>query len=311
MKMGWFFQFTSQIKSLINIKNKAQQRFMSKLDSRFIKPLSIQNHKESNSSLATLDIDIEKQKDDINLGIGIATCNILKRLFDNGDIAQNDVDCFFNGVCDFFVKAFNYCVKWLPLDGSFIKNSVFVDFEKRNDINFDSIQEVIQSFNVINNKLIEDPSLLNTVEEEFMDYQAQTKDDIPSSIWEAVKLSENSYRMDVIWGYLKPRLPHLGEIAESVLVIPHSNASEERVFSIIRKNKTEFRSRLDLGRSLNSIMRIKMSFPESLLPCHEWKPSDELLKKCKSATTVYNQEHCSSTSSEITIFLLLPCNIYF
>ena len=114
---------------------------------------------------------------------------------------------------------------------------MFVDFEKKNDINFDSIQEVIQSFMIINNKLIEDPSLLNTVEEEFMDYQGLTKDDILSSIREASKFFDNDYRMNVIWGYLKRRLPHLGEIEKSVLVIPQSNASDERVFSIIRAHK--------------------------------------------------------------------------
>ena len=85
--------------------------------------------------MATLDIDIEIQKDNINLGIGIVTRNILKRFFHKGDMSQNDVDCFFNRVHDFFKKAFNYCVKWLLLDDSFIKNSVFVNFEKRNDTN--------------------------------------------------------------------------------------------------------------------------------------------------------------------------------
>ena len=79
----------------------------------------------------------------------------------------------------------------------------------------------------------------------------------------------------------------------SVLVIPHSNAGGERVFSIIRKNKTEFRSRLSLERSLNSIMIIKSTLPESLLKCHEWKPPKALLQKCKSATTAYNEEHSS------------------
>ena len=74
--------------------HEAQQRLMSKLALRFIKPLAIQNHKESHSSLATLDIDIENQKDDIHLGISIVTRNTLRRLFDNGDIAQNDVDYF-------------------------------------------------------------------------------------------------------------------------------------------------------------------------------------------------------------------------
>ena len=37
---------------------------------------------------------------------------------------------FFNEVRGFFVKAFNHCVKWLPLDDSFITKSVLVDFEK-------------------------------------------------------------------------------------------------------------------------------------------------------------------------------------
>lgn len=43
----------------------------------------MENYKQSNSSLATLDIDIENQKDDINLGIGIFIRNILMRLFNN------------------------------------------------------------------------------------------------------------------------------------------------------------------------------------------------------------------------------------
>ena len=74
-------------------------------------------------------------------------------------------------------------------------------------------------------------------------------------------------------------------------VVLYSNASEEKFFSIVRKNKTEFRSGLDLGRSINSIMRIKMSLPESLVSCYEWKPSQDLLRKCKSATSTYNKEH--------------------
>ena len=56
------------------------------------------------------------------------------------------------------------------------------------------------------------------------------------------------------------------------------------------KNTTEFRSSLDLGRSLNSIMRIKMSLPESLVSCYEWKPSQDLLRKCKWATSTYNMQ---------------------
>ena len=51
---------------------------------------------------------------------------------DDGDIDQNDADKFFNSVYNFFVKAFDYCVEWLPLDDAFLKHSVLVDFEKKN-----------------------------------------------------------------------------------------------------------------------------------------------------------------------------------
>ena len=145
--------------------------------------------------------------------------------------------------------------------------------------------------------VMSDPSLLDEVEEEFMDYQAMSDDDVPQRIWAAAlvgDIHDNQHRMDVIWGYLKEKLSRLTEIALSVLVIPHSNAGEERIFSTIRKNKTEFRSRLQLGGSLNAIMRVKMAVPEQLLECYKWEPSKELLKKCKSATREYNERHRSN-----------------
>ena len=54
-------------------------------------------------------------------------------------------------------------------------------------------------------------------------------------------------------GFLKTTLPNLSQIAIAVLVIPHSNAREEDIFSIVRKKKNEFRSLLDLERSLNPV----------------------------------------------------------
>ena len=42
---------------------------------------------------------------------------------------------------------------------------------------------------------------------------------------------ETHHRMNVIWGFLRSKVPHLAKIALSVLVIPQSNAAEERVFS--------------------------------------------------------------------------------
>ena len=88
---------------------------------------------------------------------------------------------------------------------------------------------------------------------------------------------------------LSPHLTSLlSDVALTVLTIPHSNASEERAFSIIGKNKTEFRSTLGV-KSLNAIMITKMSLPEELMPCYRWKPSRELLESCKRDCHESNQ----------------------
>ena len=47
-------------------------------------------------------------------------------------------------------------------------------------------------------------------------------------------------------------------VAKLVLVLPHSNADAERVFSVVGLNKTKTRNSLALDGTLSSIMAIKM-----------------------------------------------------
>ena len=35
----------------------------------------------------------------------------------------------------------------------------------------------------------------------------------------------------------------------------------------------------------------QLNLPESLVSCYEWKPSQDLLRKCKLAASTYNKEH--------------------
>ena len=59
--------------------------------------------------------------------------------------------------------------------------------------------------------------------------------------------------MDALWHYISSikvpdstyRFSRLFQIAMLILVIPHSNAEEECVFSIVQKNKTTFYPDLD------------------------------------------------------------------
>ena len=82
--------------------------------------------------------------------------------------------------------------------------------------------------------------------------------------------------------HIRTILPNLGDVALTVLTAPHSNATEEQLFSIICENKTEFPSRLNFT-PLNAIIVVKMSKAEVLLPCNHGKGMTELLKACKRA----------------------------
>ena len=68
--------------------------------------------------------------------------------------------------------------------------------------------------------------------------------------------------MDILWGQFRSLILTIREGALPILGSQHSNAREERVFSMIRKNKTYFGLLLQLDGSLNSIMRTKMTTPE-------------------------------------------------
>ena len=82
----------------------------------------------------------------------------------------------------------------------------------------------------------------------------------------------------------------LAAVAKLVLVLPHSNADAERVFSVVGLNKTKTRNSLALDGTLSSIMAIKMA---DLEPCLRWEPPSEVIKASKKATGQYNLAHRS------------------
>ena len=71
------------------------------------------------------------------------------------------------------------------------------------------------------------------------------------------------------------------------MTIPHSNASEERIFSLINKNKTPSRrSSLQVDNTLSSLIIVKIHIDPL-----QWNPSESLIQKAKKATKVYNEQH--------------------
>ena len=114
--------------------------------------------------------------------------------------------------------------------------------------------------------------------------------------------------MDTIWHFISslkaadgtPMFPRLSKVGKLILTIPHSNAQEERVFSMIRKNKTAFRPSLDPKGTLSSILTIKLAGSSQL---QSFEPTQEVLKEAKSATWKYNKQHRSK--------IILKCVLVF
>ena len=80
-------------------------------------------------------------------------------------------------------------------------------------------------------------------------------------------------------------------MAFGVLTFPRSNAVEERVFSMTKKNKTTFQWCLDQKTPLNSFMAIKMNQPEILFPSIALTYGMIDRKKCKSDCDEHNRQH--------------------
>ena len=140
---------------------------------------------------------------------------------------------------------------------------------------------------------------MNQLEEEFLQYQLFDEKNIPHDTWQSALVSQKEvehYRSDILWAYLMTAkypdgslmFANLAKVVCIVLTLPHSNAEEERVFSLVTKNKTKFRPSLKLDGTLSSILTIKSANPE---PCFKYEPSTDLLESAKKATMNYNKDH--------------------
>lgn len=74
----------------------------------------------------------------------------------------------------------------------------------------------------------------------------------------------------------------LSKVMLSILTIPHSNAECERIFSQVRKTRTQFRSSLS-NQTLENILVVKSG---EAVACYNQTFSDSFLHRAKQATTV-------------------------
>lgn len=190
--------------------------------------------------------------------------------------------------------AAEYLLKWCPLGDELLVAATWLNFEQRLERNFLSVEYFVHRYPSIFSGI--DMDRLN---EEFLNYQMLSSDAIPKSVKESVNLEEKDpHRIDVLWGHLRElREPGTNDlqfgllfnVAEVVMTIPHSNAGEERIFSLINKNKIPSRSSLKLDGTLSSLTVVKTHIDNPV----QWMPPRTMLQKAKGATRAYNEQHKS------------------
>ena len=255
---------------LIHKLRRVLLELLSDIYSRFLKATAVSSAKD------ILSVDMKEKKnyrDNDTIVIGSETKALLKTL---KSLSDEDVKFFYRKVKDFYVTAASYIIQKFNLSSPLLECAEVADIEIRENVPYSHVKFFLSKF-----PHFFDESELDVVESQFLRYQIE-------------KFNEdiiNCNRVDVQWykisqmkdtsGKLKYNL--LWKVIQIVLVIPHSNAEDERIFSVVRKNLNEYRPNLS-SDTLSDLMVEKMSMLSKNEKCYESNFSKELTTKLKSAT---------------------------
>ena len=179
------------------------------------------------------EIDFTKmnQLPDASLFIGHETQSHLESI----NISNEDKNMFFEHVRMFYVKGASELYRLLPLSDEVLECIKFLDPSERQEGNWDQVVTLVKRF-----PSIIKPECMDLLNEEFMSYALC---ELPSSV------SASEDEVDTYWANLSklhdngcPRFPTLCKLAKALLILPHSNADVERLFSKLALVKTAHRS---------------------------------------------------------------------
>ena len=267
------------------------------LANRIIKPQVL---KDTPVTELNLD-DPQFYKPEHSIFMGVTTKFKLQKLLNDGDISERQHSRVFKAAQAYFKDSLSYILTKFPPSNELIMKAGWIDVGSRIDSKWESVEFFINRLKAIFQQLPVDK-----LYGEFCDYQTVPDECFRDDVLKEAKVIDREedgevlfqYRVDVLWWYIAQlvipgttakRFKHLPKVAGLVLVLPHSNAGEERLFK--GKNKTESRASMKLKGTLSSLLAIKLQYPEQTVPCHMWSPTKELLDSSKKAATAYNTEH--------------------
>lgn len=252
----------------LHVLHKNVQMLYKELLSYYIQPTYLRT-----SNLADIDPAAETSMLQLNqmyLGVNVAQELIKPFILANRPLVEN----FLVRCRDFYVTAAKEIRKRFPIHDSTIRHLEVLS-PTCSHAEFSSLGQLIQRF----------PNLVEGV-------NAQTLDDE----WRRLSLvdipfSYNEMPVDEYWGRISAitdgtealQFPVVAKFMKQLLVLPHSNADTERIFSQINLIKSKVRNKLTT-ETVNSLLSTK----DAIENCTKFIPSNEMVKSMDSATIYHN-----------------------
>jgi hypothetical protein len=269
--------------SLIAVLGDESHKFTNKIASKFMKPQCIKD-----TGGADVDVDNEEHwLSDMDLIVGFTTRQKVTQLIVQGSMTDHEAKAFYRSCRSFWKTALTYSRARLPLKDDLVRSASCIHVETRLTASFSNVEYIVNRFPFLRD--LQAPQEADKLQEEFVEYQTYA---FPSALVEEksdVKRWLHLAHLKTASGLM--RFGRLYRVAQAILVIPHSNAQEEGLFSMIRKNLTDTRKSLDINSTLGNMLKVKLAQPDSEHPCYTQKPTTNMLAMAKKATKKYNDEH--------------------
>lgn len=208
------------------------------------------------------------QKKNEDLIIGEAARDFIAEKEKN-KLRDHRLEEFYSNVRRFLVTACQYLLTNLPLNDPALKNAEVADvsLQKSDTIGPDNLRFFINKFPCI----LPEGATKDTIIEQFCTYQLLD-----------VSVCKKD-RMDSTWFEISKVFPHFHQLSMvmlAILTIPHSSAHCERIFSCVRKNRTDQRMSL-ATETLEALLVLKSRPGGALNSCCNLTDSE--LDRLKSA----------------------------
>ncbi len=220
------------------------------------------------------------QLDDSELGVGTSTRLLLCGELEDEVIGTRIEVRFFEHVRLFYETSVSKMLAKFPFSDNTLKELSFLDPRNRDKCSRVDVLQLASRFTSFNVDEMDDLTL------EFSDYRAARGDSLPEfdhhkvaaidRFWAAMSHLKAVADSDTL------RFGTLSKLAKVVLVLPHSNADPERLFSMVRKIQTELRRNLDPS-TVCDLLSVKINNDNV---CYENKHlmNDSLIVAAKQAT---------------------------